>query len=156
MPYRERSQVPIPKHEWVVMDAEWNPAISRSTVPGASAHSLARTESWALGICLASLVVAVPLWASRLDLWSFPFYIVSVLALAVKRTADSMERAAVAREAKAGYTTLKSGPPDVDYVDSRTGRLVRYANEVVAPEEVDERLQAVRRTRTSPTAEHGG
>lgn len=122
----------------------WHPGIKRDLLPGVSAHSLASIDSWSLGVCFGSLAVAVPLWLMHYDLWTLPFYVISVTALLVSRFIDPMESSRAHKEAKAGYTTLRSGANDVDLVDVRSRQLIRFAHEVVSEDELRLRLQMVR------------
>jgi hypothetical protein len=101
-------------------------------------------QAWSLGVCLASITVAIPLWLVRHDLWSLPFYVTGAIALMVHRIGDSVESVRKRKEIQAGYTTLKNGPADVDHVDARSHRLIRFADEVLAEDVYQFRLKAVR------------
>jgi hypothetical protein len=123
---------------------EWHPGIRRHLLPGASAHWWAGLEWWALGVCFGSLGIAVPLWLLHYGLWSLPFYVISAIALLTRQTADPFERLRTRKEILAGYTTLKSGPIDVEFVDTKSGQIIRFANEAVSDDELKARLRIVR------------
>lgn len=101
-------------------------------------------EAWSLGVCFGGLAVAIPLWLLHYGLWALPFYVLSALALLVRRIVDPIERSRTQEEASAGYTTLRSGSNDLDLADDKSSHVVRLANEVVSESELRRRLRIVR------------
>ncbi|MFD7310855.1 hypothetical protein [Promicromonospora sp. NPDC059942] len=128
------------------MADEWRPGIRRELLPGRSEAELAGLSLGAAvaGMTAAVLVLVLLFLDARLWVWALLPSAVAVAGIAAGGLLDRSAARRQVREARAGYTTVAAERTDLEYVEARTGQLVRRAGELLTTYELRARLSRVR------------
>lgn len=115
-------------------DRMWNLREPRTLVRGPSTFALLGWILWGVGIGLALLAVLVVGMLIRGSGYGSSPFLTGVM-VAILLDAAFLNWVAIwvqvkkRREARAGYTTVMNEKPDLEQVDSQTGRVIRLAGE---------------------------